>query len=139
VTEGVRVPPIHLVLETRAVPDLAWRTLIEPERVALWLTNASPVAGVGATYRLEFGEGSVVTGEILELDPGRSFSHGWRWEGEVADETRVTWSVEPHEGGSRIRLVHDGWSEAGAGSARDDHEGYWSGYLDDLRDVLEEA
>jgi uncharacterized protein YndB with AHSA1/START domain len=139
VTEGVRVPPIELVLETHAAPDLAWRTLTEPERVALWLTTASRLVAIGQPYRLEFGEGSVVAGEVLELDPGRSFSHGWRWEGEPTDETRVTWTVEPRDGGSLIRLVHDGWREAGAGSPRDDHARYWAGYLDDLRDVLEEA
>ena len=41
-------------------------------------------------------------------------------------------------GGSRITLRHDGWTEAGADEAtRDDHAGYWDGYLDDLADLLE--
>ena len=30
VTEGVRVPPIELVVDTGADPDTAWRTLTEP-------------------------------------------------------------------------------------------------------------
>ena len=53
----------------------------------------------------------------------------------------VTWSVEPlTDGGARVTLVHDGWAEAGVDdAARDDHEGYWSGYLDDLAAILGDA
>jgi hypothetical protein len=50
----------------------------------------------------------------------------------------VSWSIEPlDEGGSRVTLTHAGWAEAGADEAiRDDHEAYWSGYLDDLAAIL---
>ena len=71
VTEGVRVPPIELVVDTGADPDTAWRTLTEPARVALWLTAASEPRRVGDSYRLDFGEGSIVRGEIVVLDPGQ--------------------------------------------------------------------
>jgi uncharacterized protein YndB with AHSA1/START domain len=83
----------------------------------------------------------VVAGEVLAVEPDRSFAYVWAWESaEPGEVTRVTWTVEASDGGSRIRLVHDGWDEAGLdASARDDHEGYWTGYLDDLRDVLSEA
>ena len=36
--------------------------LTEPEGVALWFTDASPLGPVGSTYRLDFGDGSLVTG-----------------------------------------------------------------------------
>jgi hypothetical protein len=57
---------------------------------------------------------------------------------EPRQETLVTWLVEPiGDGGCRITLTHDGWAEAGLDeTARNDHEGYWSGYLDDLGSVL---
>ena len=134
-TEDERVPPIELHLET------PWRTLTEPARVVLWLTDASTPHRVGEDYRLDFGEGSVVRGEILELTPGRVFAHRWAWEdGAPGEATVVSWTVEPVDGGAVIRLRHDGWAEAAIDAGvRDDHEGYWSGYLEDLRDVLEEA
>ena len=140
-TERVRVPPIELVVDTGANPDTAWRTLTEPARVALWLTDASGPRRVGDTYRLDFGEGSIVRGEVTALEHGRTFAHRWAWDGaEPREVTLVTWSVEPQAGGSRITLRHEGWDEAGLDvSARDDHAAYWAGYLDDLRDVLEEA
>lgn len=138
----MRVPPIELALETTADPETAWRTLTEPSRVVLWLTDASPVGPPGSAYRLDFGEGSVVTGVVVALEPGRRFAHTWAWEhSEVDAATTVEWTVEATEGsGSRIRLTHAGWDEAGEGpAARDDHEAYWAGYLDDLRDILEGA
>ena len=140
-TERVRVSPIELVVDTGADPDTAWRTLTEPARVALWLTDASVPRRVGDSYRLDFGEGSIVRGEIVILEPGQTFAHRWAWDGAEAGEvTLVTWAVSPRAGGSRISLRHDGWDEAGLdATARDAHAAYWAGYLEDLRDVLEEA
>jgi uncharacterized protein YndB with AHSA1/START domain len=134
--------PIRLTIETRASPALAWSYLTDPALVAEWFTEATPLGPVGAPYRLDFGEGSIVRGRILEAEEGRRFSHGWAWEdAEQGTETIVAWEVEPLPGGgSRIVLTHRGWTEAGEDEAtRDDHEAYWSGYLDDLRDLLEDA
>jgi len=139
VTDGVGVAPIDLVLETGADPELVWRTLTDPERVTLWFTKASVLGRPGDTYRLDFGDGTVVSGEILAIEPGRSFSHRWAWEDADTATTTVSWSVEAAGDGARVRLFHDGWVEAGLdASARDAHAGYWSGYLADLRDIFEE-
>ena len=139
--ETSTLPPIELSISTPASPDEAWRTITDPERVALWFTDASAPGPVGSRYRLDFGDGTVVSGRITSLDPGRSFAHTWAWEGNEPEQvTAVTWTVEPEPGGgSRVSLVHDGWSEAGADEAtRADHLAYWSGYLDDLREVLKD-
>jgi uncharacterized protein YndB with AHSA1/START domain len=141
-TELDTVPPIVLALDTRADPVTAWRTITEPERIGLWFTEASPLGEPGSAYRLDFGDGSVVTGVVTAHEPGVRFGHTWAWEAdEPGDTTHVEWRVEAlPEGGSRITLVHDRWTEAGSNTAaRDDHEAYWSGYLNDLRDILEEG
>ncbi|HEX7950191.1 MAG TPA: SRPBCC domain-containing protein [Candidatus Limnocylindrales bacterium] len=133
------VAPIVLEIETQASPDGAWAALTVPERVAEWFTDASPLGAVGTAYRLDFGDGSVVDGVVTELEPGRRFAHTWAWaDGEPDQGTRVSWSIQPlADSGSKITLVHDGWSEAGLdASTRDDHEGYWIGYLEDLAAVL---
>lgn len=133
------LPPIILTIETAAAPDDVWRTLTEPERVVDWFTDASPLGQAGDTYRLDFGDGSVVEGVITLVEPGQRFAHTWAWaDAEPAHETLVTWSIEPiTEGGTRITLTHGGWAEAGVDEAtRDDHEAYWSGYLDDLEAIL---
>jgi len=135
------LPPIVLTIQTPASPAAAWKALTEPERIAEWFTDASPLGGVGDAYRLDFGEGSVVEGVIRNVEPERAFSHTWVWsDAEPVQETLVTWSVEPADGGARITLTHEGWADAGLDeAARDDHEAYWSGYLDDLVDILGES
>ncbi|HSO29971.1 MAG TPA: SRPBCC domain-containing protein [Candidatus Sulfomarinibacteraceae bacterium] len=136
------VTPIRLVIRTGVAPEVAWSFVTDPVLVEEWFTAASPVGEVGDPYRLDFGEGSVVEGQIVEVEPGRRFAHRWAWlDAEPGQETLVTWIVRPLEtGGSEIELLHEGWDEAGADEAiRDDHEAYWSGYLDDLRGLLEEV
>ena len=131
--------PIDLTVETQAPPARVWSALTEPRDVAEWFTEASHLGRVGDPYRLDFGEGSVVEGVITELEPGRRFAYTWTWsDAEPHEETLVAWTVSPlDEGGTEIRLVHDGWAEAGLdGTVRDDHEGYWVGYLEDLAAVL---
>jgi uncharacterized protein YndB with AHSA1/START domain len=140
----VEVDPIELAFETPADAELAWAYLTEPDRVAEWFAEVAPLGDVGEAYRIDFGEGSVVEGEIIGVEPGRCFAHTWAWtdaERDAERPTRVEWRVEPLPGGgSRISLCHHGWAEAGVDDTiRDDHEAYWSGYLDDLRDLLEEA
>lgn len=136
------VEPIVLVVETAADPATTWRHLTEPEFVADWFAEVGPLGEIGDPYRIDFGDGSVVEGLVVSHEPGATFAHGWAWQdAEPGQSTLVTWTVEPLEtGGTRITLVHAGWDEAGLDDAiRDDHEAYWSGYLDDLRDVLEDA
>jgi len=135
------LPPIILEIVTPAPAEAAWAALTDPDQVAEWFTEATPVGEVGDVYRLDFGEGSVVEGVIREVEPGRRFAHTWAWTDALPrQETIVSWTVEPLPGGGgRITLVHEGWAEAGADSAaRDDHEAYWSGYLDDLVEILAE-
>lgn len=133
------LPPIVLTLETPATPADAWAALTEPDRIAEWFTDASKLGGVGDPYRLDFGDGSVVEGVVTVVEPGRHFAHTWVWaDVDPRQETLVTWSVEPTgAAGCRITLTHDGWAEAGLDeAARGDHEGYWTGYLDDLASIL---
>ncbi len=136
------VPPVEsivLEIETPASPDQAWRAVTEPVEVAEWFADVTPVDGIGSPYRIDFGDGSAVEGRIRALDPGHLLAYTWRW---TADEggptTLVTWEVEPADGGgSRIRLTHDGWSEAGADEdTRDDHADYWDSYLGSLEELL---
>jgi uncharacterized protein YndB with AHSA1/START domain len=142
VSSGEILPPIVVEIETPASAGEAWSALTEPDRIAEWFTEASPLGAVGDPYRLDFGDGSVVEGVVREVEPGHRFAHTWAWaDAEPRQETLVTWSVEAlPDGGGRVTLVHDGWSEAGADAAtRGDHEGYWSGYLDDLTALLAEG
>jgi uncharacterized protein YndB with AHSA1/START domain len=136
------IEPIRLIATTTGTPAAAWAALTQPEKVVEWFTDASPVGRVGDPYRLDFGDGSVVEGTIRALEPGRRLAYSWTWlDAEPPRETLVSWTIEPlSAGGTQVTLEHDGWSEAGADEAtRNDHAGYWEGYLEDLVSVLDEA
>ena len=133
------VEPIVISRVVDADPEAAWAAITEPGEVARWFTTALPVLGVGAPYRLEFGD-SVVKGFVTELEPGRRFSHTWHWADQLpGQETLVTWEIAPTSDGDGavVTLTHGGWAEAAADQAtRDDHAGYWEDHLDALAELL---
>jgi uncharacterized protein YndB with AHSA1/START domain len=126
--------PIRLTIETPADAETAWQAITDPDRIADWFTDASPLGAVGDPYRLDFGD-SAVDGRVLALDRGHSFAHSWAWDGADAEQTVVTWTVDALDGGSRIVLEHGGWAD-GDDALRDDHLGYWESYLEDLAALL---
>ena len=134
------VDPIVLETETDANPGRAWRAVTDPVEVAKWFAKVTPVDGVGSPYRIDFGDGSEVEGRVRAFGPGHRVAYTWAWVGEDGGpETLVTWDVEPCDGaGSRIRLTHSGWSEAGADAeTRDEHAAYWQEYLAGLAELLD--
>jgi len=134
------ITAIRISGETVATVTAAWAALTEPGQVARWFAETTPIeGGAGSAYSIDFGNGGVIDGVIRELVPARRLSYTWQWRGQEEQPTIVTWELEPLAGrGCRITLTHEGWQEAGADEAlRDDHAGYWEGYLADLLDMLE--
>jgi uncharacterized protein YndB with AHSA1/START domain len=96
---------------------------------------------VGAARRTWSPDRSRLWGDntILECDPPRRFVHTWRslYDDELAaeDESRVSWEIEPAQGGtSKLTLVHDRLEGAPktAASVRG-----WSFILSNLKTLLE--
>jgi uncharacterized protein YndB with AHSA1/START domain len=137
------IEPIRLEIATSADPARAWAFITDPELIGRWFADATALGAVGDTYRIDFGDGSIVEGRIVAVEPGQAFAHEWAWlDAEPGPDapTIVRWEVAPSPGGgSQVRLLHEGWTDAGADETiRDDHETYWTGYLDDLQALLDE-
>jgi uncharacterized protein YndB with AHSA1/START domain len=62
-------------MPTAADSATLWAALTVPERVAAWFATASPLGAVGALYTLDFGDGSIVDGELRELVRGHRFAY----------------------------------------------------------------
>jgi uncharacterized protein YndB with AHSA1/START domain len=101
-------------------PDQVWKTLTTPELMGRWLmtpTGFAPKKGTHFTYRTTpAGEwDGTIRCEVLEAEPGRRLVHTWVGGHESNTEygapldTVVTWTLTPHDGGTRIRLVHSGF------------------------------
>jgi uncharacterized protein (TIGR03086 family) len=93
-------------------PDEAFALVTEPERLRRWKTIASRVdLRAGGEYRFTIVPGHIARGTYREIVPGERIVFGWGWEGSddlPPDTSTVTVTLEPVEGGTLVRLVHDG-------------------------------
>ncbi|MFN4206029.1 MAG: SRPBCC family protein [Agrobacterium albertimagni] len=101
-------------------PEVVWRALTTGEIMARWLmepTGFQPIVGNCFTYQTKpAGEwDGTIHCEVLEVVENRRFSHAWRGGHESNKgygsrlDTVVTWTLEPVDAGTRIRLVHSGF------------------------------
>jgi uncharacterized protein YndB with AHSA1/START domain len=96
-------------------PALVWRALTEPGLLARWLGDSDFDAHVGRRFQLRPGGAAgagPVEGEVIEAETERLLSYRWRADtsGPAPLDTVVTWILEPTaEGGTRLRMVHDGF------------------------------
>jgi uncharacterized protein YndB with AHSA1/START domain len=97
----------------KATPEQIWEAITNPNFTERYFYGIR--IDTTADRRLtEAPDGSDMAGEdpVLEFDPPRRLVHGWRskWNPEMAAEepSRVTWEIEPQEGGfSLLTVTHD--------------------------------
>jgi uncharacterized protein YndB with AHSA1/START domain len=128
----------------RATPEQVWDAITKPEFTSRYFYGSvidstwepgSPYLGRSADGSQQF-----VDGEVLEANPPRLLRHTWRslWDEASASEpySRVTWEIEPQEGGvTKLTVVHDRL-EASPKTA-ESVAGGWSYVLSGLKTLLE--
>jgi uncharacterized protein YndB with AHSA1/START domain len=96
----------------KASPEQVWEAITNPEFTVKYFYGAR-IEHVDGRRRAHGPEGEVWGDEpIFESDPPRRLVHGWRsqYDPELASEeaSRVTWEIEPQDGGfSKLTVVHD--------------------------------
>jgi uncharacterized protein YndB with AHSA1/START domain len=112
--------------------DTAFQLITQPERLRRWKTVAARVdLRVGGGYRWTIVPGHSAAGSFTEVEPGKRVVFTWGWEGSPdlpPGASTVTVTLEPAEGGTTVRLVHDGLNDAQEAS----HAEGWNHYLDRL-------
>ena len=87
-----------------------WHALTDRAALAEWLmeNDFEPRVGHEFTFRTDPGPGfdGIVRCEVLELDPEHRLVYSWK--GGPLD-TVITYTVESVEGGTRLRIVHEGF------------------------------
>jgi uncharacterized protein (TIGR03086 family) len=101
-------------------PDATFALLTDPERLRRWQAVTARVElRAGGEYRWTIAPGHTAAGTITEVEPGRRLVFSFGWEGTddlPPGASTVTITLEPAEGGTRLRLVHSGLtSEQAAG------------------------
>lgn len=126
---------LRLVRMVAASPERVFEVWTNPEHVKRW-TCPDPSAGVDVEIDLRAGgrytirmnvEGGPYTacGTYREVDPPRRLVYTWGWKEEahaMKAETVVTVDFVPVEGGTEIRLTHQGFPTP---DDRDGHEEGW--------------
>lgn len=90
-------------------PERVWRALTDPTALKRWLmpTDFRPRLG----HKFRFAEPKADRGEhpirceVVELDAPHRLAYTWQSERD-AEPTLVIWTLEPVEGGTKVRLEH---------------------------------
>lgn len=105
--------------------------ITEPDRLRRWMAVAARVdLRAGGEYRWTVTPGHTAAGTVVDVDPGRRVVLSWGWEdGDPAPGgSTVTVTLSPVDGGTEVRLVHDGLTEEQAAH----HAEGWNHYLERL-------
>ncbi|MES1247121.1 MAG: SRPBCC family protein [Actinomycetota bacterium] len=124
----------------KATPEQVWEAITTPEFTQQYFFG-SHVRVSAERYDGTDGEGTaLVTGPVFEYDPPRKLSHGWtaHYDPATAGEpaSRVTWELEPKDGGiTKLTVVHDRLDASPA--TAQSVAGGWSFVLSGLKTLLE--
>jgi uncharacterized protein YndB with AHSA1/START domain len=126
-------------LTIRAAPETVWRFWTEPERLVTWMGKVATLEPqAGGTFRLDYGQGDVASGQVLEADPPRRLVFTWGWENPddpvQPGGSIVELTLDPDADGqqTRLRLRHTGLDAA----SRQGHDEGWRYFLDRLETAI---
>jgi uncharacterized protein YndB with AHSA1/START domain len=124
----------------RATPEQVWDAITNGDLTTQYFYASRVEMGDGR--RRAYGPNGELWGDsaILEEDPPRKLVHEWQglYDPELADEetSRVTWEIEPQDGGvTKLTLVHDRLE--GAPKTAASVAGGWMFVLSGLKTLLE--
>jgi len=113
-------PEIRLSLTVNAPPTAVFRALMEPDALREWMGAPAPIVEPRAGGRYELGwsytvDGKEVTGgpmRILDIVPNERLVVSWPdWRGDTSVPVQsITWLLEPQGTGTKVTLVHAGFT-----------------------------
>jgi uncharacterized protein YndB with AHSA1/START domain len=129
----------------KAAPEAIWDAITQPEFTARYFHGArvETTAEVGSPFRYRAPDGSSLWGDetVLESDPPHRLVVTWRslYDPELADEppSRVTWQIDPQDGGCSLLTVTHDRLEAAPGTAAGVAGVGWMKVLSGMKTVLE--
>ena len=112
--------------------DETFALLTEPDRLRRWQTVTARIdLRAGGSYRWTIVPGHTAAGNVVEVEAGRRLVMTWGWEDSEdlpPGASTVIITLDPSEGGTIVRLVHEGLTD----EQSDSHAQGWSHYLERL-------
>ena len=128
----------------KATPERLWEAITKPEFTSKYFYGSlvDSTFAEGAEFKSFSPDRTQlwVDGEVLESDPPRRLQHTWRalYDEETAKEphSRVTWEIEPADGGvTKLTVTHDRLDASPKTASN--VAGGWSYILSGLKTLLE--
>ena len=135
---------IRLSIVIDAPRQIVFRALVEPEAMNRWLATAAEVEPrIGGRYRLGWNythAGRQVEGgstKILDFVANERLVIDWMdWRGDdTRPPTRVAWLLEDAGSGTKVTLIHSGFSRV---VDQSDYPFGWRSFLDRLKSLIEQ-
>jgi uncharacterized protein YndB with AHSA1/START domain len=144
VTEATTTRAI-IVERTLPYPaEKIWRVLTDPVLIARWLmpNDFAPIAGHVFNFRTKpmGGWDGIVDCEVLEIEPCRLLRYSWEGGAKTNPNygsrlvSTVTWTLTAVDGGTRVRMVHDGFGPANDAAYDAMHPG-WARVLGRIEEI----
>lgn len=122
--------------------EKVWAAISEPEHLAAWLMKGTFSALTGAHYTFDCGDGDdhwtkIIFGKVLDAQAPHRLQYTWQGENSGAITT-VTWTLKAVEGGTLVKMVHEGFESFGdvAATRHRAHNDGWKQCLWTLRSTL---
>jgi uncharacterized protein YndB with AHSA1/START domain len=144
--------------ETRAIivekvlpypPEKIWRTLTSGALIAKWLmpNDFAPVVGHRFNFRTRpIGDwDGVVHCEVLACDPPKLLRYSWKGGSDSNPakgsrlDSELTWTLTPVDGGTHLKMVHDGFVLPDNQLAYDAMSPGWGRIMDGIARVTAES
>jgi hypothetical protein len=84
-------------------PERVWQALTDAGALSHWLmpTDFQPL--IGYRFRLQRPSGSAVSGRVIDAVTERLLAYTWE-DDEEGQTSKIVWTLDPVEGGTRLRL-----------------------------------
>lgn len=130
---------IELEVELPLVVERAWQMFADPRHLARWFGSHIRLdVRPGGAFREVWedrGRQILTTGLIDRCTPPTALSWTWSDKGWPA-ETRVSLTLEPVDAGTRLKLVHAGWSQLPDADRPALHAAHLAGWRMHLRNLM---
>jgi uncharacterized protein YndB with AHSA1/START domain len=124
-------------LTIAAAPETVWRFWTDPQRLVTWMGKIATLEPqAGGIFRLDYGQGDVASGNVLDADPPHRLVFTWGWENPddpvQPGASTVEVLLEPDGDGTRLHLRHAGLGD----ESRRGHDEGWRYFLDRLETAI---